>query len=69
MAIRAVWSVMGPFNSKDVTHGSALTARRLTEMMTRRHDMDFTEALDKAGSEFKDQMHKMRSIKRIESRV
>jgi hypothetical protein len=31
--------------------------------------MDFGEALDKAGSEFKDQMHKMRSIKRIESRV
>jgi len=31
--------------------------------------MDFTEALDKAGTEFKDQMHKMRSIKRIESRV
>jgi len=31
--------------------------------------MDFTEALDKAGSEFKEQMHRMRSIKRIESRV
>jgi hypothetical protein len=31
--------------------------------------MDFTEALDKAGSEFKDQMHKMRGIKKVESRV
>jgi len=31
--------------------------------------MDFTEALDKAGSEFREQMHRMRSIKRIESRV
>ena len=31
--------------------------------------MDFTEALDKAGSEFKDQLHKMRCIKKMESRV
>jgi hypothetical protein len=27
--------------------------------------MDFTEALDKAGSEFKEQMHRMRSIKKV----
>jgi hypothetical protein len=31
--------------------------------------MDFTEALDKAGSEFKEQMHKMRFIKKMDSRV
>ena len=31
--------------------------------------MDFTEALEKAGSEFKDQLHKMRFIKKMESRV
>jgi hypothetical protein len=31
--------------------------------------MDFTEALDKAGAEFKDQLHRMRSIKKMDSRV
>jgi len=31
--------------------------------------MDFTEALDKAGSEFKEQLHRMRCIKKMESRV
>ena len=31
--------------------------------------MDFTEALDKAGSEFKEQLHNMRFIKKMESRV
>jgi len=31
--------------------------------------MDFTEALDKAGTEFKDQLHKMRFIKKMDSRV
>ena len=31
--------------------------------------MDFTEALDKAGSEFKEQVHKMRFIKKMDSRV
>ena len=31
--------------------------------------MDFTEALDKAGSEFKDQLHKMRYIKNVDNRV
>jgi hypothetical protein len=51
MAIHIALSAANLFDSKVVTHGSALTARRLTEMMTRRHDMDFTEALDKAGSE------------------
>ena len=31
--------------------------------------MDFTEALDKAGAEFKDQLKKMRFIKKVDSRV
>ena len=31
--------------------------------------MDFTEALDKAGSEFKEQLHSMRFIKKMDSRV
>jgi hypothetical protein len=31
--------------------------------------MDFTEALDKAGSEFKEQLHRLRFIKKMDSRV
>ena len=31
--------------------------------------MDFTKALDKAGAEFKDQLKKMRFIKKVDSRV
>ena len=31
--------------------------------------MDFTEALDKAGTEFKEQLHRMRYIKKMDSRV